>query len=661
MVNFFFGRTISSRLFFGGLLLLLLILTRWVWIDCDSGTPSLMEYGYFATDEGYYTSGGKQKLLYGRFVNAIRASPCTYAICPSSHVLAWFAFSIFGQTTWAHRVLPFLISTLAWLSMFFFLSRKTLAWIAFVLCACCLSNPFLVVYGRTACNDTLMASVLFFGYIVARKKGLLFPFLGGCILGLGLWVKQSIWVLFLLGLSGAAMAFHPASRPRRMASFLGGFIASVCLQFGLIRWLIHEDAVSQGVTIDFLLKASNSGYPMPNPFDWLSTLKGLSSFPRCPADGLLGLWVPLFFVLPTLLLLRRLTEKPIRWDGRLLLYFTFPLYALSISILPVFYAHYYIPIIVFVPIVWLEARHDLKLWMGHDRRLTFALLALTILFILGTFLSFTIGPNEANTLTDLLSNAYNLPQRIVWSSNGLYILAGALVLMLTGLWARQRPWTPWSLAGLLFSSLAVADICYALLPLSEAYKFTPVFSISMKTVACLLVVGSVILFFVVWGLPGWFRRSGHWYLFLVLLFVGGTLASPVWRNGCIELTKRGHLHKQAVSELAKLVPDNAVVFGERAPQLFLSLKPRVSPLPNADPVPTVLNIHKRYPDRPLFALLDAEHNYHFTHYEQNKDKIQMQVLHTMKLPSFNTGLPSNVYLVRLLVNDTAKEKGRAAR
>ena len=84
-----FGRTLVSRLLFGSLLLLLFIVTRWLWIDCDGGTPTLTEYGYFQTDEGFYTGGGKRKFVYDQFINVLRSAPCTYAICPSTHVLLY--------------------------------------------------------------------------------------------------------------------------------------------------------------------------------------------------------------------------------------------------------------------------------------------------------------------------------------------------------------------------------------------------------------------------------------------------------------------------------------------------------------------------------------------------------------------------------------------
>lgn len=646
-----FGRTTASRLFFGGILFLMIVVTRWMWIDCDGGTPSLTEYGYFATDEGYYTGGGRQKFLYGEFINQTRNAPCTYAICPASHVFTWFAFSLFGQNTWAHRFFPFLFTTLAWLATFVFFSRRTLPWVVFAFISCVLLNPFLIVYGRTACNDTLMSSLLLIGYMITRKSGLRAALVGGCVFGLGLWVKQSIWVLFLIGLSAALMSFTPRLRLKRSLLFLAGFSVSVCVQYVLIRLLILNDAVSQNTTVSVLLRCSNSSYSLPNPFDLGQTFRGLSSFPRSPADGLLGLWIPLFFVLPSLLLIRRLMDRPLRLDGRLLLYATMVVYTLAISILPVFYAHYYIPIIVFVPLLWFEARHDLKLWGETGRGTSVLLMACAIFFIVISYNSFVVKPEKATELNTLLSNAYNLPQDIVWSHNGVYLLTGATVLALIGLWTCRKYLTPMSVIGLLFSALGVADICYAQLPLSEAYKFTPIFSPTMKTIDHLLQVSSVLLFFAVWALPKTSRNGVRWYVILLVLFAYGTLANPVWRNGARELTHRGHLRTEAVKQLAKLVPPNSVVFGERAPQLFLSLKPRVAPFPNADPVPALLKIHKRYPERPLFAVLDSEHNYHFEHYERNKDKLQYQVVCTLKLPSFNTSLPSDVFLIRFKVTD----------
>ncbi|MBP7638749.1 MAG: glycosyltransferase family 39 protein [Kiritimatiellae bacterium] len=647
----FHKRTSAARWFFGGLLLLLLIVTRWLWIDCDGGTPSLTEYGYFATDEGFYACGGKQKFLLGRFISLIRANPNTFAICPASHLLTWLAFSLFGQNTWAHRFFPLLLNTGAWLAAYAYLSKKTLAWIAFLLCACVALNPLLLVYGRTVCNDTLMASLLLIGYVVTRRQARWAPFAGGCLFGLGVWIKPSIWLLALFGLSGAAISPCVRRRWPRIGLFALGFGLSCCLGFALIRLLIHPEAVLQNVTVDELLAASDSSYPLPNPFDWSATFRGVSSFPRFPSGGLLSMWIPLFLILPALLLLRRLTERPLRWDGRLLLYLVPPLYAGGIMIMPVYYAHYFIPVIAFLPVIWLEARHDLKRWAGHDHLFSLALWVMAALFVFASFHSFDVSEAQAESLNDYLANAYNLPQRIVWTRNGGYILTGAALLTAMGLWGRRRPLTVLTAGAILASALLVSGLCYSRLPLSEAYKYTALFPSTIKDVAFVLQIGSLALFFAVWCLPGLLRTGCRWHLLLAALLTFATLANPRWRRGTRELARRGTLHRQAVAELAKLLPEDAVVFGERAPQLCLPLKARTAPAPNTDPVPMALAIRERYPQFPQFALLDAEHNYHFTHYENNKHLLELKVLHTLVLPSFNNGLPVQVFLTRLLFKE----------
>jgi 4-amino-4-deoxy-L-arabinose transferase-like glycosyltransferase len=645
------GRSFSVRLFLGGFLLLLLITTRWAWIDCDGGIPSLNEYGYFATDEGYYCGGGKMKLLRGKFISAVRASPCTYAICPSTHLMTWGAFNIFGQTTWAHRFFPFLLCSSAWMALFFYLSRRILPWIAFAWCAVFVLNPFLMVYSRTACNDTIMGSLLLLGYILTRKNGKAAALAGGFVFGLGLWVKMSIWVLFPLGLSAAAMSLQRRLRLPRMGLFLIGFAASACLQYLLIRFMILEDALNQNHTVSELLKISNTSYALPDVFDWELWIKSLSSFPRCPTDGTLGLWIALFLLLPSLMLLRRLAERPFHWDGRLILYATPPIYTAGILFLPLYYSHYFIPVIMFVPIIWLEARHDLKRWSCGKWQLATGLATAALNAILIAYYTFKVHPAEANKLANYIATAYQLPVTCVWVWNGLYILCGAALLTVLTLWARQRKPTIWIILGAFISALLVADICFSSIPLCEAYKYIQIYSARIRQIAFSLQATSILLLFAVWAMPGFFRAHMRWHLLLPALLVAGILMNSVWRNAMGELTQRGQLHKQAAAELDRLLPDNAVVFGERAPQVFLSLQPRVSGLPTSNPVPFLYAMNEKYPTFPLYALIDSEHNYHYVHYEKHKDKIRMEVLHTLKLPSFNSGLPVDVFLVRLHLLD----------
>jgi hypothetical protein len=642
------GRRWTWRLGFGLLLFLLIVGTQWAWIDCDGGTPSLNEYGYFATDEGYYCAGGKNQYLFGQMVNMLRGTPNTYAISPGLHVLTWGAFSAFGQTLWAHRVFPMLIHLGAWLALFAYLARRTPAPVAAALCAACLLNPLLLAYSRTASNDILVGSIALAGYVLARGRRPYHALLGGAVFGLGVWAKASIWMLAVLGLSAALMAATPRERLRRAMAYAAGFGLAVLASWGAIRLLIVADAVAQGVTVRELLAASDSSYPLPNPLHLLSTCKLVAAFPRYPTDGLLGMWVPLLVVLPALLLLRRLTDGPVRWDGRLLLYATFLAYAGGIMILPVYYAHYFLPLLLFVPVLWTEARRDLARWHGARRPLLpLALLSVALAWIFFDFYHFRVPPERATELTPFLTNAYVMPQRVMWDANGWHILVAALLLAGCILLMRQQVPRGLLALGIAVTAVGVAEVCFALLPMCEAYRYCELLSRTTREAASSIQLGSVALLFVVWGLPRFVRRGWRWPLLLPALLGCGLLLNPVWRHGIVELAERQHRHRQAVAELAAALPGAAVVFGERAPQLCLGLKVRAAGAVNQDPVPMVLKMRQAHPERPLFALLDAEHTYHYDHYQKAQDRIRMQVVRTLRLASFANGTPVNVYLVYL--------------
>ncbi len=338
-----------------------------------------------------------------------------------------------------------------------------------------------------------------------------------------------------------------------------------------------------------------------------------------------------------------------------MLYATLPLYAAGIMILPVYYAHYFIPVIAFMPVLWVEARHDLKLWFGRRRGLVFPLMLACLAYVVLTFRWFRIAAEDVVGLDQFLSCAYQLPDQFVWMANGLFILKAAILLVLIALCARQKPITFLPVLGLVLAAFGVADICYALLPLADAYRYCPTLKATMIESGLVLQVGSIVLFFAVWAMPQSFRKNSRWVWLLAGLLLFGTLANPVWRKGAWELTRRSHLHKQAIAELAKIVPPDGVVFGERAPQLFLSLKTRVSAAVNGNPVPLVLNMHRAYPDRPLFAILDFENCYHIGHYQKAQQDITVRDLCMLQLPSFLTGNPTNVLFVQLDVHPDVQE------
>ena len=75
------------------------LLFRLPWITSDSGILAIWEYGYNATDEGYYLSGGKEKFLWGHFVDLSRNEAFTYGFSAGTHFLSYIAHLCGGLST----------------------------------------------------------------------------------------------------------------------------------------------------------------------------------------------------------------------------------------------------------------------------------------------------------------------------------------------------------------------------------------------------------------------------------------------------------------------------------------------------------------------------------------------------------------------------------
>lgn len=94
-----------------------------------------------------------------------------------------------------------------------------------------------------------------------------------------------------------------------------------------------------------------------------------------------------------------------------------------------------------------------------------------------------------------LAAASVLPQQFMWMANGRFVLMAAILLAVLGLCVRLRKPGLAPVIGISLAALGVADLCYSLLPLCEGYRFFSNLKESMKEVALMLQVGSIVLFF----------------------------------------------------------------------------------------------------------------------------------------------------------------------
>ena len=136
-------------------------------------------------------------------------------------------------------------------------------------------------------------------------------------------------------------------------------------------------------------------------------------------------------------------------------------------------------------------------------------------------------------------------------------------------------------------------------------------------------------------------------------------ASHPWRSAAAELVKKGtFVQKNAAEELSALVPTDAVVLGERSNQVFMSHPVRTATtfLDNSNPFPIIEELRKRDPGVKLYALLDVQHAYMLGHFQKNQDKCRLELVKTVKMPSFANGALVDVYLCRLVFPGVQKSR-----
>ena len=554
---------------FAGCFLFLLFTIVWCclrlpWLGADSGVPSLWEYGYHATDEGYYLDGGKEKYLFSRFYDADRRESYSYGFSAGTHLLSWAAHLAFGLSTWGWRVPFLLINFIAWAVLFRHLARRIGAVYSFLLCMVVTCTPLIVAYERTASNDVLIGSLLLLAYVVATGRRV-WRIPAAALLGSAIvLVKPSVYVLLPIVLCGILSRRKTRAVWLDAALFVGCSAVFVLLFRGVVHLLIRPDAVEQGMTMTELVKRTTTHYPLPSLLDIGQHLKGLSCFPRTPSGVLLGVWSAILVVFPAVMLFRRVFDEcgPKGWDWRMLLYVLIPGYVAAVSVMNTLYTHYFIPAIMMFPLVWVEMRKDLRRDRGDGGKPFSArnLLAggcMVAVCILGMLVirERMIAPQNVQ---DYYSLVYNFPAKNVWGFNwGMGLSLGAALIVLGTLlgWGR---WTVWRFAGFVSAVTVCMSVAFAQLPAYYLAPFTkgaipPVFG-TLSTVFASGVLFICIVFF----FSRYASDSRKWFTLPACLFAASLLASPVWQAAFRELvTIRTHHNNAAAAQFVKLLPQDA--------------------------------------------------------------------------------------------------------
>jgi hypothetical protein len=622
-------------------LTLILAVFRIPWIQCDAGVPALWDYGYFCTDEGYYTYGGKCAYLTGRLINTAVSEPLTLTFAPLQHILAFLSFKCFGLNGWAHRVPVLLAGMAAWILIYTIISRRTLAWLAFMAVAIFSCNPISLVYERTASTDVLMGAFAVIAFFFALGQSIPSALLSALALALAYFSKSTA-----VGIAPLIILTFLTVRPWRWSRIIV-FVAalSFLITAGRVLLVQHISTIAQqdGLVADELLKLVGRAASLPTGGTIAYYLKALASFPRWTTAGILGGGVVLAVCLPMFALMGRIFMRPWHWGHRVVLYFGIVLYAAGVACGNQLYARYFVPMMFFVPLIVFEARRDMSVARGVMWRsaVPFVLAVAVVYEII--FWLIPLGTPGSQALAPYFSNHHNLPSGNLWVVSWRIMIPTALVMFLATGWFRgwkKERVLYWIGAALM--CIAVAHFGATGLPLfrfgfqnAQADLFLP---------TLLTMHGMLLVFAMFWMIHcEMLRRWKVWFSCFGVLLALSWLSCASWREGSEQLMTRQWTRRNAEAALGSVLPKDAIVFGERSLALFIGSAATTGV--GASDL-TIKRLVQQNPGK-VFVILDQVQHYLGTQLAQNKVGIKCRIVYKIPMPAFHNGMPMDCYVGQL--------------
>ena len=622
---------------------------RVFWIDADAGVPSLWEYGYNVTDEGYYMGAAKDKFLRGVFCDYTIGESFTYGYSPLTHWLAYAGYAVFGLSSWGWRV-PFLVLYLAaWSLAFLHARRKCGNAVAFLWCAVFSSLPVVVAYERTACNDAAIAALATIAFCLAAGKGWWRIPAAAVVAGAICLVKPSIWVLLPLVAAGVLSEHKTRSGWIDIGLFVLASAAAIAAWRGLAVLSLKPEAAQHGLTAAELIKRTTTHNALPSLLDFNLLFRGFSSFPRDICLKALGPAAPLMTLVPLAMALRDVIAR--RWSWRLLLYVSIPAYVAGVSTNNSICLHYYHPALLALPILFATMYGDFESVESNVRNKTQAATLLFCAAAAGLALLTAIStPLAREAAAETFSTISNLPRRIVWTANWtpcvFFAVALSVVLAFSrGLRAVLKEVAIWLALGFCAASVAFTGVpgvkLSFFLKQSETEWLAPM---AVSTIAAAVFMA------IAFGLPATAFRRRVFLFFAPASVLLALVVIPSWRSGAVELlTTRPRIQREAAEEIASLLPEESIVIGERSRQVLMAKPQRTATtMPGCDPIPIVKKAFTADPEAKVFALADSQNAYNLQHFREHAREYRLDLVREFKMPSFANGQPASVYLCRIV-------------
>jgi len=595
-----------QRFFIGCGVLLLVGALRIPWLWADGGNAGMWTYGFFLTDEGAYTSGGRLAHLTGKFLDPEMSEPTVFGYAWGMSFLSYLSYQLIGLSWIAARLPTVCAAMAAWTLVYVLASRRTKPWLAGLLTAILSSNPISLTFERVASTDVVLGSLAVAGYWMLLQRPVWPAALAGAFLALATSVKtNAVGLLPLLVLA----AFLQRDRKWQRVIW---FAAGLCVGWFLLvtaRDACLRAAIPPGSawTAQELSRDQLMGLTEFQPDVWL---RALSIFPRWPVSNQLGPLLPWLLLLAPWYLItcrrrtgRWITPRSLPCVGMLI-------YLGMLAIQARCTLRYFIPLLYFAPLLLITAR-------GADSGRNIPLSRRTKLVTLGCSLGL-VGLHwmpvsfPVESLRLFFSSEYVLPQKAIWASSWpLWIsawLAAAAVIRVSLITPSVQP--RWLLS-LVIMSIALTSVIFANQSVSITARTgaTP-FSDVLRDQALLQAATLGLIFLLAAG------RSMHrwktWYFCMVCAFGAFGCLNTHWLAAYREIPEDRRLLLTASRQLGEALPPNSMVIGRYASTLLRNTPLRVGfTSPNYEPdefVSRVGSLLRNHPDRPLNCLVETTWN-----------------------------------------------------
>ena len=622
---------------------------RVFWLDGDAGIPSVWEYGYNVTDEGYYMGAAKDKFLWGAFNDLVRGESFTYGYSALTHWISYLGYRIFGLSDWKWRIPFVLIYFLGWFLAFRHAARRIGPFPAFCAAAAFACVPVTVVYERTAGNDVTIAALFVIAYCLSVGTGRWRLAVSAIVAGSIILIKPSLWILLPMLLAGALDGCKTGRRWLDAVVFLVALALSVLGWRALAVLSVSPETTANGVSAFEIIRRTTTHNALPSLLDFATLFKGFASFPRDPSFKLLSVEAAFFSSVPLAMAARTILRR--RWTPRLLLYLFVPAYVAAISVNNSIYTHYFHPMMAFLPILWAEIVADLADDADCDGswKKSFVRLGLTV--AVSALIAFWAGSQivRPQVVQAYYSRIHNLPQGNVWAFDWAFILCASLAtLALVGIFRGFRCLGKEGVAAAL-AAAAGASVAFAGLPGVHLATYFKATQWSYMAPVMLTLAFGMLFVLMVFGVGNGLVRRRLLVAFVPVSIVLSFAMTPQWRDSACEMfSPVRHVQREVAVEMAKHLPEGAVVLGERSTQVLMGHPVRTATtMPGCDPIPIIEQLVKRNPQVKLYGLLDSQNAYNLKHLQENRDKFDLRLLRKFRMPSFATVKPADVYFCEI--------------